>query len=68
VFISSLSTVTPSNVKWGDRVEEDLLTHNSDSEGAHTQFSWKPSLGVTGPPGTTLVSELSRQRVGAGAS
>jgi hypothetical protein len=59
-FVSSLSVVTPSSVRWGDRVEEDLLTHSSDSEGAQTQFSWTPSSGVTGPPGTTSVSELSR--------
>jgi hypothetical protein len=52
-FASSLSVVTPSNVRWGDRVEEDLLTRNSDSEGAQTQFSWTPSSGVTSPPGTS---------------
>jgi hypothetical protein len=66
-FATSLSAVRPSSVRWGDRVE-DLLTHSSDSEGGQTQFSWTPSSGVTGPPGTTLVSELPRQRVGAGAS
>jgi hypothetical protein len=33
------SIVTPSSIRWGDRVEEDLLTHSSDLEGAHTQFS-----------------------------
>jgi hypothetical protein len=59
-FATTLSVVTPSNINWGDRVEEDLLTHNSDSKGAQTHFSWTPSLEVTGPPGTTLVSELSR--------
>jgi hypothetical protein len=57
-----------SYIRWGDRVEDDLLTHSSDSEGARTQFSWTPSSGVTGPPKTASVSELSRQRVGAGAS
>jgi hypothetical protein len=68
-FTSSLSVVTPSNIRQGDRVEDDLLTHSSDSEGAQTQVSWTPySKGVTGPPRTTPVSELSRQRVGAGAS
>ena len=67
-FATSLSVVTPSNVKWGDRVEEDLLTHSSDSEGAQTQFLRTPFSGVTGPPGTTLVSDLLRQRVGAVAS
>jgi hypothetical protein len=25
-FVSSLEAVTPSNVRWGDSVEEDLLT------------------------------------------
>jgi hypothetical protein len=52
----------------GRQVEEDLLNYSSDSEGAQTQFPWTPSAGVTSPPGTTSVSELSRQRVGAGAS
>jgi hypothetical protein len=67
-FVSYLSVDTPSNVRWGDRVEEDLLTQSIDSEGAQTQFSRTPSSGVTGPPRTTSVLELSRQRVGAGAS
>jgi hypothetical protein len=68
-FTSSLFVVTPSSIRWGDRVEDDLLTHSSDSEGAQTQVSSTPSSeGVTGPPGTTSVSELSRQRVGARAS
>jgi hypothetical protein len=59
----------PSNGRWGDRFEEDSLTQSIDSEGSQTQFSRTPSLGVTGPPGTTSVSKLlSRQRVGAGAS
>ena len=30
-FINSLPVVTPSNDMWGDRVEEDLLTHSSNS-------------------------------------
>jgi hypothetical protein len=64
-FVSCLSVVTPSSVKWGNRVEEDLLTQSSDSEGAQTQFSWTPSSGVTGPPKTTSVLELWRERVGA---
>jgi hypothetical protein len=38
-----------------------------DSEGAQIQFSRTPSSGVTGSPGTASVSELSRQRVSAGA-
>jgi hypothetical protein len=67
-FASSLSVVTPSNIRWGDKVEEDLLTHSSDLEGAQTQFSWKPYSRVTGPPVTNSVSELLRQKVGAGAS
>jgi hypothetical protein len=61
-----LSVVTPSSIRWGYRFEEDLLTHSSDSKGAQTQVSWTPSSGVTGPPGTTSVSEMPRQRVGAG--
>jgi hypothetical protein len=44
------------------------LTQSSDSEGAQTQFLRTPFSGVTGPPGTTLVSDLLRQRVGAVAS
>jgi hypothetical protein len=59
-FTTTLSIVTPSSIRWGDRVEDDLLTHSSDSEGAQTQFSWTPSSGVTGPPGTASVSELPR--------
>jgi hypothetical protein len=66
-FATNLLVVTPSNIRWGDKVEEDLLTHSSDSEGAQTQFSWTPSSGVTGPPETALVLELPRQRVGAKA-
>jgi hypothetical protein len=68
-FTTSLLVVTPSNIIWGDRVEDELLNHSSDSEGAQTQVSWTPySEGVTGPPRTTSVSEFLRQRVGAGAS
>jgi hypothetical protein len=33
-FISYLSIDTPSSVKWGDRVEEDLLTQSIDLDGA----------------------------------
>jgi len=52
-FVSCCSVGAPSSVKWGDRVEEDLLAHGSDSEGAQTQVSSTPSSkGVTGPPGT----------------
>jgi hypothetical protein len=32
-FITTLSAITPSSISWGDRVDEDRLTHNSDSEG-----------------------------------
>jgi hypothetical protein len=59
-FATTLSVVTPSGIRWGDRVEEDLLTHSSDLEGAQTQFSWTPSLGVIGPQGSTSVSKLPR--------
>jgi hypothetical protein len=36
-FIATLSTITPSSISWGDRVDEDWLTHNSDSKGDQTQ-------------------------------
>jgi hypothetical protein len=50
-------------------VEEVPLTQSIDSEGARTQLSSTPYSGVTGPPETTSVSELSRrQMVGAEAS
>jgi hypothetical protein len=59
--MTTLSVVTPSTIIWGDRVEDDLLNHSSDSEGAQTQVSWTPySEGVTGPPRTTSISDLSR--------
>jgi hypothetical protein len=35
-FVTTLSTITPSNTRWGDTVDEDRLTHNSDSEGEQT--------------------------------
>jgi hypothetical protein len=35
-FTTTLSVVTPSNIIWEDRVEEDQLTHSSDSKGAQT--------------------------------
>jgi hypothetical protein len=41
------------------------LTQSIDLEGAQNQFSRTLSSRVTGPPVTTLVLELSRQRVGA---
>jgi hypothetical protein len=46
----------------------DLLTYSSYSERAQTQFSWTLSSWVTGPPRTASISEMLRQRVGAGAS
>jgi hypothetical protein len=68
-FIATLSAITPSNISWGDRVDEDHLTHNSDSEGDQTQCPWTTSEWVTGPPSIATVSEQpSRQRVGATAS
>jgi hypothetical protein len=67
-FISCFSVDAPFNVRWRDIVEEDLLTQSIDLEGAQTHFSRTPSSGVDGPPVTTSVSELSRQRIGAGAS
>jgi hypothetical protein len=58
-----------SSFGMGDRVEDDPLTQSIDSEGAQTQFFRTPSSGVTGPPETASVLELSsRQRVGAEAS
>jgi hypothetical protein len=68
-FITTLSTITPSSISWGDRVDEDRLTHSSDSEGDQTQCPWTDSEWVTGPPSIATVSEQpSRQRVGATAS
>jgi hypothetical protein len=68
-FIATLSTITPSSISWGDRVDEDRLTHSSDSEGDQTQCPWTDSEWVTGPPSIATVSEQpSRQRVGATAS
>jgi hypothetical protein len=65
--VTTLSVITPSNIRWGDKVEEDRLFHGSDSEGDQTQFPWTPSSeSVTSPPRITSVSEFSsRQRVGA---
>jgi hypothetical protein len=68
-FITTLSTITPSSISWGDRVDEDRLTHSSDSEGDQTQCPWTDSEWVTGPPSIATVSEQpSRQRVGATTS
>jgi hypothetical protein len=68
-FITTLSTITPSSISWGDRVDEDRLMHSSDSEGDQTQCPWTDSEWVTGPPSIATVSEQpSRQRDGATAS
>jgi hypothetical protein len=68
-FIATLSAITPSSISWGDRVDEDQLTHSSDSEGDQTQCPWTDSEWVTGPPSIATVSEQpSRQRDGATAS
>jgi hypothetical protein len=61
-----LSVDAPSNIRWGEIVEEDLLNQSRDSEGAQTQFFRTPSSEVTSPLGTTSVSEFLRQRVVAG--
>jgi hypothetical protein len=67
--MTNLSSITPSNLSWGDRFDEDRLTHNNDSEGDETQFPWTYSEWVTGPPSIVSVLEPpSRHRVGAIAS
>jgi hypothetical protein len=67
--VTTLSAVIPSNIRWGDRVDEDRLTHNSDSEGEQTQCPWTSSERVTCPPMiATVLEQPSRQRVGATAS
>ena len=64
-FVTTLSIVTPSIIRWGDNIEEDRLTQNNDSKGEKTQFPWTSSKWVTGQPVIATVSEhLSRQRVG----
>jgi hypothetical protein len=68
-FIATLSTITPSSTSWGDRVDEDRLTHSSDSEGDQSQCPGTASEWVTGPPSIATVSEQSsRHRDGATAS
>jgi hypothetical protein len=65
-FITTLSAITPYNTIWGDRVEEDRLTHKNDSKGDDIQCPWTSSEWVIGPPSIAIVSEKSsRQRVGA---
>ena len=67
--VTTLYAITPSSTIWGDIVDEDRLTHNSDSEGDDTQCPWTSSEWVTGPPIIATISEQSsRQRVGAIAS
>jgi hypothetical protein len=56
-LITTLSTITPSSIIWGDRGEEDRLTHNSDSEGDDTQCPWTSSEWVIGPPSIATVSK-----------
>jgi hypothetical protein len=68
-FITTLSAITPSSLSWGDRVDEDRLTHNNDSEGDDTHCPWTTSEWVTCPPSIAPVSEEPRrQRVGATTS
>jgi hypothetical protein len=68
-FVTSLSAITPSSTRWGDKVDEDRLTHSSDSEGDETQCPWTSSEWVTDPPSIATISEQSsKQRVGATAS
>jgi hypothetical protein len=66
--MTTLFSITQSNIRWGDRVEEDSLTHSSDSEGEQTQCPWTSSKWMIGPPSIASVSEsLRRQRVGSTA-
>jgi hypothetical protein len=68
-FVTTLYDITPSNTIWGDIVEEDQMTHNSDLEGDETQCPWTSLEWVTGPPSIAIVLEQSsRQRVGATTS
>jgi hypothetical protein len=63
------SVDTPSSSWCVDRVEEVPQIESVVSHGMQIQFSRTPSLGVTGPPGATSISEFpSRQTVGAWAS
>jgi hypothetical protein len=67
--MTTLSAITPSNTRWGDRVDEGRLTHNNYSEGDDTQCPWTTSEWVTGPPSiATISNQPSRQRVGATTS
>jgi hypothetical protein len=59
--VTTLSAITPSNTRWGDRVDEDRLTHNSDLEGDQSQCPWTSLEWVIGPPSIASVSkQLSR--------
>jgi hypothetical protein len=59
-FTTNLYVVTPSSIRWGDNVDEDRLTHNSDSKEDQTQCSWTYLEWVTGPPSIASFSKLSR--------
>jgi hypothetical protein len=55
--MTTLFAITPYNIRWGDRVGEDRLTHNNDSEGEQTQCPWTSLEWVTGPPMLASVLE-----------
>jgi hypothetical protein len=55
--VTTLSTITPSNTRWGDIFDEDGLTHTSDSKGDETQCPWTSSEWVIGPTTIAIVSE-----------
>jgi hypothetical protein len=68
-IVCCLTVETPSNSWCVDRVEEVPQIQSVAAQGTQTQLSSTPYSGVTGPPGTTSVSELpSIQTVGADAS
>jgi hypothetical protein len=67
--ICCLSIDTPSCGRCANRVEEVPQIESVVSRGMQTQLLRTPYSGVTGPPGTASVSELSsKQTFGAGAS
>jgi hypothetical protein len=67
--VTTLFSITPSNTSWGDKVDEDRLNHNIDSEGEKTHRPWTSSKWVTGSSSIATVSEQpSRKRVGATTS
>jgi hypothetical protein len=64
-----LTVETPSSSWCVDRVEEVPQIQSVAAQGTQTQLSSTSYSGVTGPPGTTSVSELSSiQTIGADAS